>query len=291
MSSSASTVPPELKPLGGTPPLRRYLRDVWERRQFAWASAVGELRSQHMDTTLGNVWHLLNPILLISVYYLVFGVILQGTVDRGVGDAFIVFLAIGVLSYQWGQRSITAAARSITGNEGLIRSLQFPRALLPVGTILKETLSHLPGVALMMIVALVYREGVTSNWALIVPIFVLQVTFNLGAGLLLARFADKFRDTINLLPFVFRLGFYGSGVIFLVDQRFWAFFEDYPWTTWVFVANPFYAQLSLWREALMTSLEIQNVGWLWVSASAWAVVTLVAGVIVFRAGEKEYGRG
>jgi teichoic acid transport system permease protein len=291
VSSSISTVPPDLQPLGATPPMRSYLRAVWGRRQFAWASATGELRSQHMDTALGNVWHLLNPILLISVYYLVFGVVLQGTVDRGVGDAFIVFLAIGVLSYQWGQRSITAAARSITGNEGLIRSLQFPRALLPLSVILKETLAYVPGIALMMLVALAYGEGVTANWLLMLPIFVLQVTFNLGAGLLLARTADRFRDTVNVLPFVFRLGFYGSGVIFLVDQRFWSFFENYPWTTYVFVANPFYAQLSLWREALMTSLEIQQVPMLWISASAWALGSLVIGLVVFRAGEKEYGRG
>lgn len=297
MSSSISTVPPDLKPLGTTPPLRRYVRDVWDRRQFAWASALGELRSQHMDTTLGNVWHLLNPLLLIGVYYLVFGVILG--VDRGL-ENFIAFLAIGIMSYQWSQRSITSGARSIIGNEGLIRSLQFPRALLPIGTMLKETLSFLPGLVLMVAVVLVTGEGITANWVLTVPVFVLQVVFCLGASMLMARFADKFRDTVNFLPFIFRLGFYGSGVIFAVDDRF-DFFETYPWTIWVFVANPFYAQLSLWREALMTTHAVGEVPttwlsssqepFLWISATAWALVALIVGLLVFRRGEKEYGRG
>jgi hypothetical protein len=89
---------------------------------------MGELRSQHMDTTLGNVWHLLNPILLIAVYYLVFDVVLDVSVGWTTSSRSS---RSGVLSYQWAQRSITAGARSITGNEGLIRSLQFPRALLP----------------------------------------------------------------------------------------------------------------------------------------------------------------
>ena len=288
MSSSISTVPPDLKPLGTTPPLRRYLRDVWDRRQFAWASAMGELRSQHMDTVLGNVWHLLNPALLILVYYLVFGVVLD--VDRGVGDNILAFIAIGVLSYQLGQRSITSAARSITGNEGLIRSLQFPRALLPLGTMLKETLAFLPGLLLIVVLVLVTGEGITADWALIVPVFVLQSAFILGSGMLLARVADRFRDTVNFLPFVFRLGFYGSAVIFPVDQRF-DVIEEYPWIIWIFVANPFYAQLSLWREALMTTYGVGQVPYLWVSATLWAVVALVLGVVMFRRGEKEYGRG
>jgi teichoic acid transport system permease protein len=287
VSSSTSSVPPGLQPLGETPSLRRYVAELWERREFAWAMATGELRSQHMDTALGNVWHLLNPVLLVAVYYLVFDVVLG--VSRGV-DHFIEFLAIGVLSYQWAQRSITSGAESITKNEGLIRSLQFPRALLPLGTIIKETLAFLPGVVLMLLVV-IPREGITPMWALIVPAFVIQVAFNLGAAMFLARVADRFRDTVNLLPFFFRLVFYGSGVIYAVDTRFFDIFAANPWVTWFFVFNPFYAQLSLWRESLMTSQEIQYIEWMWVTAPVWAVVMLVLGVLVFRGGEKEYGRG
>jgi teichoic acid transport system permease protein len=287
VSSSTSSVPPGLQPLGETPSLRRYVGELWERREFAWAMATGELRSQHMDTALGNVWHLLNPILLVAVYYLVFDVVLG--VSRGV-EHFIEFLAIGVLSYQWAQRSITSGAQSITGNEGLIRSLQFPRALLPLGIIIKETLAFLPGVGLMLLLV-IPREGITATWVLIVPAFVIQVCFNLGAAMLLARVADRFRDTVNLLPFFFRLVFYGSGVIYAVDTRFFDIFAANPWVTWFFVFNPFYAQLSLWRESLMTSQDIQYIEWMWITAPVWAVVMLVIGVLVFRGGEKEYGRG
>ena len=288
VSSSTSNAPPGLIALGETPSLRRYVRDVWERRQFAWAMATGELRAQHMDTALGNVWHLLNPILLIAVYYLVFGVVLG--VDRGV-ENFIAFLAIGVLSYQWAQRSIISGASSISSNEGLIRSLQFPRALLPLGVTIKETLAFLPGVVLMLLVVVMTGEGIRPSWVLVLPAFAIQVVFNLGAGMLLARAADRFRDTVNLLPFFFRLVFYGSGVIYAVDTRFLDIFQAHPWAVQVFVFNPFYAQLSLWRESLMTSQDIQFIERMWITAPAWAVAIFLLGLIVFRGGEKEYGRG
>ena len=269
--------------------MREYLADIWSRRQFAWASAVGELRSQHMDTALGNLWHLLNPVLLIAVYYLVFGVILD--ISRGL-ENFIGFLAIGILAYQWSQRTVIEGAKSIATNEGLIRSLQFPRALLPLGVMLKQTISFAPSLVLMLAVVLATGEGVTLSWSIVLVALTLQIAFNFGAVLFIARVADGFRDTINLLPFIFRLFFYGSGVIFAVDTRFSDVFHN-EWVVWVFIANPFYALLGLWRQGLMTTYETttHDPVWLWISASLWATVGLVLGLLYFRAGEKEYGRG
>lgn len=248
---------------------------------------MGELRAQHMNTTLGNLWHLLNPMLLIAVYYLVFGVLL-GT-RRG-SDNFIGFLSIGVFTYQWASKTITGGARTIVSNEGLIRSLQFPRALLPISSALREALTFLPSLGVMVVVMLATGEPVTWGWLLIVPVALLQGCFGLGAGFLAARAADRFRDTLNLLPFVFRLLFYGSGILYAVDERFHGAFEN-PWVVRAFLANPFYCFVSLWRHAMMSSQSIQHVPAMWLSATLWAVALLLVGLLVFRRGEKEYGRG
>lgn len=287
MSQTSSTVPPGLRRLGGTPPLRLYLQQVWDRRQFTWTNAMGELRSQHMDTALGNAWHLLNPLLLIGIYYTVFVLILNAT--RGV-ENFIAFLGIGVFVYHWAQKAITGGARTIVSNEGLIRSLQFPRAVLPVSTVVQETLSFVPGLVVMFAIVLLTGEGLSNAWLTLPALFLLQLAFCLGASFLTARAADKFRDTLNILPFLFRLVFYGSGVLYAVDVRFGDFLGN-PWVVRFFIANPFYALISLWRDALMTTQHVDNVGWLWVSAVGWSIGLLIVGLLVFRAGEKEYGRG
>lgn len=284
--TSSTPLPDGLTRLGGTASLPDYIRQLWARRQFARENAVSELRAQHMDTALGQAWHLLNPILLTAIYYLVFDVILNAT--RGLTN-FIVFLTIGVLTYHWAQKAVTGGASTIVGNEGLIRSLQFPRALLPISTVLQQTLAFLPGILVMVAVAVAFGEGVHLEWLLMVPAFVLQLLFILGASFLAARAADVFRDTLNLLPFLFRLVFYGSGVLYAVDSRF-ELFENW-WVELIFIVNPFYALISLWRGALMTSYEVPHLGWLWISAVVWTVVILVVGLLVFRAGEKDYGRG
>lgn len=284
---SAAGAGEELSRLGVTPRLREYLGQVWHRREFAVENAVGELRSEHMDTALGNLWHLLNPILLIAVYYVVFDLILNAT--RGVTN-FIGFLSVGIFAYQWATKAITGGARSIVGNEGLIRSLQFPRALLPMSSVIKETVAFLPGVVVMLFVVLVTGEGLTASYVVAVPVFALQFLFCLGAALLVARASHHFRDTLNVLPFLFRLVFYGSGILYAVDARFHGAFEQ-TWVQVVFLANPFYCLVSLWREALMTTQPAANLGWMWVSLTVWSVGLFVAGVLIFRAGEWDYGRG
>jgi teichoic acid transport system permease protein len=270
--------------LGGTPPLRVYLATLWRRREFALDMARGELRSQHLDTALGNLWHLLNPLMLIGVYYLVFGVIL-GT-DRGV-ENFLAFLAIGVFTFQFSQKAALGGARTIVSNVGLIRSLQFPRALLPIATVVRETFAYVTA-AVVMIVVVIFFEPITPLWLMVVPAFLLQFAFNAGLALVGARLSDKFRDLVNVLPYLFRIAFYLSGVIYSVDTYL---ADRSPLLLRVFLLNPFYVFLSLPREYLMASQDHSFVGWMWLSAVAWAIVSLLVGLIVFRGGEKEYGRG
>lgn len=281
-----AVAPNGLTRLGEAQSASAYLSDVWRRRTFAFENARGELRAQHMDTALGNAWHLLNPILLIAVYYLVFDVILNAT--RGV-DNFIVYLTVGVLAYHWAQKAITAGASTIVSNEGLIRSLAFPRMLLPLSTSVQHTYAFLPALVVMLAVALLFGERPGISMLLVIPAFILQVMFITGATLIAARAADAFRDTLNLLPFLFRLVFYGSGILYAVDARFHDAFA-LPLVKTLFLANPFYALVSIWRSAVMSSQPISSLEWLWLSATLWSVALLLIGFVVFRAGEQGYGR-
>jgi teichoic acid transport system permease protein len=271
---------PDLIPLGGKPPLRLYLRQLWSRREFAVAIAAGEVRSQNMDTVLGNLWHVLNPLLLTGVYYLIFGAILR--TDRGV-ENFIAFLTIGVFAYHYSQKSIVAGAKAVVANEGLIRSIQFPRAVLPTATVIGHTLSFLPAVAIMLVVALLSGVDLHVAWLLLVPILVLQALFNMGAAFVLARLTDRFHDVTNVLPYLFRIAFYMSGILYSVDR----FVQDETLRR-LFDLNPFYVFVTLARAPILDN-AIPPVTML--SALLWTAGLLLFGFHYFRSGETEYGRG
>lgn len=277
----------DLIPLGRSLPVRVYLRSLWQRRQFAVTVPMGELRAQHMNTVLGNLWHLLNPLLQVGVYYLVFGLLLR--TSRGI-DNFITYLAIGVFCYGYMQRSITACASSIINNEGLIRSLSFPRAILPISAVVRETIAFSSSIVLMMLLAMITGEPITVHWLMLAVWVPLMGLFSLGAGFVLARLTDSFHDLRNLLPFLFRIAFYMSGILYSFERFVPERYSEYlP----LIALNPFYGYITHMRHALMASYVADPLieRWLWPASLLYATVLLVFGFLFFRGAEQKYGRG
>lgn len=255
-----------------------YLKEVAARREYIWYTAQSELRSRQMNTALGNLWHLLNPALQISVYFLVFGMIL-GT-DRGV-DNFLAYLTIGVFMFGFTQRATMAGARSIVGNRNLMASISFPRALLPVSSTLTEIFATLPMLFVTVLVALSTGESPSWRWVVLLPLFGFHCLFNAGTAMLAARATSHLRDIQQILPFVFRLLFYGSGVIFNVES-----FIENDTQRWLFALNPIYDFLTVARWCFLGGdLALRVV----VAVPIFSVVALVLGFFWFRRGEETYG--
>jgi teichoic acid transport system permease protein len=276
----AGDVPPGLVRLGVRTPLREYLRDLWRRRDYILYVSRSDMRAENLDSFLGNLWHALNPLLLMGVYYLIFGVIL-GT-DRGL-DNFITFLAVGIFTFQFTQKSIVRGTQAIVGNIGLLRSLQFPRAILPVSGTLTKLFEYGPATLVMLSIAVFTGEPPSLTWLWLVPICAVQIVFNLGLACAAARITDVFRDFENVLPFAMRITFYVSGILYSVDLR-----VESDSVRSLFALNPIYAVVTLARAAVFGDPQRAT---LWLSFGAWAVGALVVGFALFRSAETTYGRG
>jgi teichoic acid transport system permease protein len=232
-----------------------------------------------MNTVLGNLWHLLNPCLQILVYWVVFGLVL-GT-DRGV-DNFLPFLAIGIFSFQFMRRVIIQGSKSIIANRGLIQSISLPLATLPMASLASELVAYAFPLLVMLGVAIASGELPTLSWLLVVPIVGLMSMFSLGMAFVTARITFHVRDFTNLLDFLFRMLFYFSGVIFLVDR-----FVPDPALRHLVNLNPFVDFLYLQRWAVM---GMPVAGLAVISAFVWAFGGLLFGYLYFRRREGEYGR-
>lgn len=272
-----------LERVSADPSICSYLNELWGRRYFVLSLALADLRSQNMHTTLGNVWHLLNPLLLLGIYYLIFGVVVDFT--RGGLDNFLGFLAVGVFLYQYTQKAVTQAASSIVGNLGLIRSIPFPRATLPLAAVAAQSLAFVPALLVMLVFVLGTGEPPAISWLHLIPILVSLGALNVGGAFIVARLSNIFRDVQNILPFLFRLLFYGSGVLFPVSR----FVSEGSPLRWVFTANPLYSAITLARAVLLSESEAGTSEV--VSLLAWAGCALLLGFVFFFKGEKGYGRG
>ncbi len=273
---------PPLARLGVRPRLRDYLRSLWSRRELAIAIPKAELAAQHRNTALGGLWHLLDPLISVGIWWLLFGVILN--VTRGV-DNVVGFLAVGVFAWHFTMRSVKAGAKAITSNEGLLRAISFPRAILPLSVVIAEVMSLAYAVIAMFVVVLITGEEPSAAWLLIFPLFIIQFFFNTGLSLFFARLADHLRDVVQLVPYGLRVWGMMSGVFYPVTKRL----ADHPELYAVMKVNPAYLIMELPRKAILEN-QAPTAGE-WLTLIAWSIVMFVVGFIFFMRRENEYGRG
>ena len=260
------------------PTAAAYMREAWRRREFAVVVPAQDLRSQNMDTLLGQLWHLVNPAMLVGVYFLIFGVVLD--TRRGV-DNFLGFLVVGVVLFHLIQRVVQDAAVAITRNMGLIQSIQFPRLLLPLATVTGQTLAFLPALAVTLVTLLLTGERPTLRWLVLLPVLAALFLFNVGAALLAARVGSSVRDLQQLLPHLLRLTFYASGIIFSVD----AFVQSEAWRR-AFALNPVYDLITAARWCLLGQ-PIET--WTLVGLICWCAALPAVGFVAFRRVEHRFG--
>lgn len=266
--------------VGRRDPLPRYVRNIWRRRAFAVRLAQSRVGAKNSEDVLGPLWTILRPLLLAGVFYLVFGVILPRDALPGM-DPFFAMLVTAIFVFQYTGQSLNSGARSITSNMSLVRAIRFPRAVLPISAVLVEALQFLPMLAILFVILPIAGADVGPAWLLVVPAFVLQTMFNVGAAMLVARLTAKVRDFANLLPFFVRLGFYLSGIFFTAEtiaQKNEAVAQWLP-------LNPAYTFINITREALVHG-QWAGMTWLW--ATLWAVGVFVVGFLVFWRAEETY---
>jgi teichoic acid transport system permease protein len=272
------TRPDGLITLGVHQPVRAYLESVWARRDFAIALAQNDLRSRHMNSLLGQAWYLMNPALNIAIYFLIFGVVLEAR--RGV-ESYISFLVIGVMFFRFSQNAVINCASCITKNAGLIRSIQFPRALIPISEIIEAVLQFVPTLVLIALVTVIDADAPMWNWLGIPVVLAATVAISLGLGLIAARVGAFLTDLQQILPHFFRIMLYVSGVLFSVDDRI-----SNETIRKLFFLNPFYDIIEGARWAFMGRPIGERVVF---GLTAWSLGSLAVGLVMFKRGEHRFG--
>lgn len=270
-----------LQPVGTRPPLKAYVKEAWGRRHFATELAKSSVIASTAENRLGTLWELLNPLLLTIVYYLAFGLLLGTHRDS---QNFLGFLVVGMLSWWFLNRSIRRGAGSVTANRALVRSLHFPRIILPVSVVLRQTIAFFSSLPVIIVVVLLTGEGVRWQWVFAPPCLALMGLFCSGAAMLAAWATSRWRDIGDLLPFVLRMWMYFTGIFFNVHVRY----AHAPHFIQVLAYyNPGAVYLQIMRYAFLGSIPISNLVLFW--AVVWAAVFLAIGTVVFWRAEERYG--
>jgi teichoic acid transport system permease protein len=252
---------------------RSYVRDLWDRREFAWFLAMGNLKARNASTALGLFWWVLNPLLMATVYFIVFGLIFPRSGSESF--PFLSWLLSGIFAFTYTTTAMTSGANSILANSKLLVNIRFPRMILPLSALVEAAVGFLAALGIFYVLAWPFNDVGPSRWLVVLPLaFVLHTAMNLGLAALTARLAVPFRDINNFIPHFTRLWLYLSPIIWQVT-----FLDGKPdWAVNILQLNPMWGVLSLYRTALMGSaFEMSAV----ISTLVWIAILGVGGVISF----------
>jgi ABC-type polysaccharide/polyol phosphate export permease len=265
-------------------PALQLVRNVLARHETIRYLISSQLQAGHRDKVLGHLWNLLDPLLFVGIYFLVFGLGFRQASESNRYE-FVLYLAIGVLSYRYFDATISQATACVRGQRGLIHEINFPKAVLPIAVCGARLYDFLWG--LLVVALLVPLAGTGLSWHVLwLPVgLLLQLTFTVGAGLLVAYTGAFFADMQNIVAVALRLLFYASPVFYHVSGPRSVIPES--WQLW-YMLNPVAGWMEVYRHALLWH-TMPSAGLL-AYLTIVSLAALLVGLTLFATGEGKFAK-
>lgn len=262
--------PPELR---YRRPLRllRSARDVWRSRELLATLTEREIRARYKSATLGFVWAVLNPLLLMVVFTVFFGRIAQ--IDTG-GVPYPLFTYIALIPWTFFSQSVAFGGPLLVSERDLIARVAFPRETLSLSAI--GVAGFHAGMSLPALAVVFALEGtgpcLTSYW---VPVLLLvQVTWTAGVVLGLSSTLVYWQDLRQALPTLLQVGLFATPVAYGIEAVPPAILRPYT------VLNPLVGVIDGYRRSVLLG-EAPQADLLALSALG-AVLALAGGYVLFK---------
>ena len=279
-TTCTTTTPPTIviEPTRGWAALQ--LTAVWEYRELLYFLVWRDVKVRYKQTALGILWILLQPLVSMLIFAVLFGVILKVPSD----DApYPIFAYTALLPWQYFAGALTRSSTNLVDSAHLITKVYFPRLIIPLSGVVSGLVDF--AVAFVILIGLMIFYGIAPTVTVLwLPAFMLLALITaLGFGLWLSALNVRFRDIKHLIPFIVQIWMYVTPVIYgstLIPERF----------RWLLALNPMTSVVEGFRWALLGNQLTNNIaanGLFFVSI-AIALLVLVSGAIFFRATERVF---
>jgi len=243
------------------------LRDIWKRRSLILAFAITDLKLRYRNSFLGFLWSLVEPLLILSVLYLVFTNIFKTEIEN-----YVLFLLLGIVIWFFFNRATSMSLNCLLNRKNIITKIYFPREILVISSCLTAffmaTLEF--AVFFLFMIPVQFIPPLTFLWLFL--IIILEFIFILGISFLLAILNTRLRDIQNIWTVVLQAGFFVMPIIYKLEIFPQAIQEILYYVPLVHV-------LEISRDVVVNGNhpQFENLGYLILSSLA----ILVVGYIVF----------
>jgi len=198
-------------------PMWSNLQQLPRYRGLIQTLVARELKARYRGSVLGFVWSFINPLLLLSIYSIIFTAFLPASKD--LPTPYPLFMFCGILPWTWFAASLTEASGSLISGGNLIRKVLFPAEVLPIVTVFSNLVHFLLGLPILIIFLIAYGHYPAPLHLLWFPVIVVaQLVLTIGLGLILAALTVHFRDIRDILQNVLTLWFFATPIIYFWGQ-------------------------------------------------------------------------
>jgi lipopolysaccharide transport system permease protein len=264
-----------LEPANGWLSLR--LGELWAYRELLYFFIWREIKVRYKQTALGASWALLQPVLTMVIFSVIFGRL--ANLDSE-GIPYPVFTFAALLPWQLFSRALSDASGSLVAAQNMITKVYFPRLFLPAAAVLSGLVDF--AIAFIVQLALMLVYGITPTLAILaLPFFLLlAVVTAMAAGMWLSALNVRYRDVKYVTPFLIQLWLFGTPIAYsaqLIPEQFRVLYG----------LNPLAGVVNGFRWALLgqqTTLDPLLFG----SSIAMVIILFISGLIYFQRTEQTF---
>jgi ABC-type polysaccharide/polyol phosphate export permease len=173
-----------------------------------------ELRVRYRGSTLGLVWTLINPIVLMLGYWLLFSILLRAVSI----EHYPLFVLSGLVTWMFFQSALQMSCTSFLGHASLVKQVRFPRQLLPLSVVATNLVTMFVMLAVVLPINLIFVPETRSTFWAALPLFIPLTALVTGFSILLASATVMFRDVEHLVVTVLLPWFILTPIFYTFDQ-------------------------------------------------------------------------
>jgi len=251
--------------------------ELWRYRELFWQMSWRNVLIRYKQTYLGVAWAILQPVLTMIVFTIIFGRVAKMSSN---GAPYTVFNFAALLPWMFFANALSESSNSLVASQNMITKIYFPRLIIPAGAVLSGILDFAISFVILLGLMLWYHVPFTAHLLLLPFFFGLAFLAALGTGLWFSALNVKYRDVKYVVPFIVRMGIYISPVPYLSSEFYDRFGNWYG-------LNPLVGVIDGFRWCVLGAKFEPN----WAGFGIGAIVIglmLVSGIYYFRSTEKTF---
>lgn len=253
------------------------LKDLWKYRELIYFLIWRDIKVRYKQAALGIGWAILQPILTMVIFSVVFGKFGKLPTDNSIPYPLYTFVAL--LPWQLFANALQRSGTSLVGSSNLITKVYFPRLIIPISAVAAGLVDFLISFVVLLGLMLYYHVQLTWNALWIIPFLLLTLLTALAVGLWLSALNVRYRDVQQMIPFIVQAWMYASPVAYSAK-----IITDHTWQL-IYGLNPMAGIIQGFRWALLGGTPP---GELLIISAVMVIVIFISGLYYFRRMEKTF---